>query len=168
MAFTNSNDYLTGRKPIPFPAGAEDITVRFPLAMTTGDLALPAQDHGPWLTSMWRTPWEKARKAAGLDSLMAMELRNRLELSLGVRLNVTLIWRYGTAAALGAELAAEPGAALLGLVQPQAQAVEETAQNSARWVSGITLLALALAVVARKLGVAQIVVKVTAAGVEEE
>ncbi len=40
MAFTNSNDYITGRKPVPTPAGAEVLAVRFTLAVATGDLAL--------------------------------------------------------------------------------------------------------------------------------
>jgi hypothetical protein len=40
MAFTNSNDYITGRKPVLFPAGCEVVSVRFDLAVTTGDLAL--------------------------------------------------------------------------------------------------------------------------------
>lgn len=40
MAFTNSNDFITGRKPVPFPAGIEVIAQRFTLALTTGDLAL--------------------------------------------------------------------------------------------------------------------------------
>lgn len=40
MAFTNSNDFITGRKPVPFPAGAEVMAVRFPLAVVAGDLAL--------------------------------------------------------------------------------------------------------------------------------
>lgn len=40
MAFTNSNDFLTGRKPVPFPAGIEVIAQRFTLALTAGDLAV--------------------------------------------------------------------------------------------------------------------------------
>lgn len=40
MAFTVSNDYITGRKPAVFPAGAEDVTVNFELDLAVGDLAL--------------------------------------------------------------------------------------------------------------------------------
>lgn len=40
MAFTGSNDYITGRAPVPTPAGAELIATRFTLAMATADLAL--------------------------------------------------------------------------------------------------------------------------------
>ena len=40
MASTNTNDYLTGRKPALVPAGAELTTVFFELSMATGDLAL--------------------------------------------------------------------------------------------------------------------------------
>jgi hypothetical protein len=40
MAFTNSNAYITGSKPVPFPAGAEVLAVRFELELATGDLAL--------------------------------------------------------------------------------------------------------------------------------
>ena len=40
MSFTNSNDYITGRKPVTFPAGPEVCAARFTLAMTTGDAAL--------------------------------------------------------------------------------------------------------------------------------
>lgn len=38
MPFTNSNDYLDGRKPPVFPAGGEVVAVRFPIALATGDL----------------------------------------------------------------------------------------------------------------------------------
>lgn len=40
MAFTNSNDYTTGRKPAVYPGGAEVVAVRMTLAMATADLAL--------------------------------------------------------------------------------------------------------------------------------
>ncbi|HEY9208208.1 MAG TPA: hypothetical protein VIP31_04090 [Acidovorax sp.] len=40
MAFVNKNDYITGRKPVPSPAGAELLAVRFTLALGTADLAL--------------------------------------------------------------------------------------------------------------------------------
>jgi hypothetical protein len=36
--FTGSNDYITGRKPMPTPAGIENVSVRFTLAMATADL----------------------------------------------------------------------------------------------------------------------------------
>lgn len=40
MAFVNKNDYITGRKPVPTPAGAELLAVRFTLALGAADLAL--------------------------------------------------------------------------------------------------------------------------------
>ncbi len=40
MSFTNSNDYITGRKPVLQPAGAEVVAVRYTLAIPTGDAAL--------------------------------------------------------------------------------------------------------------------------------
>jgi acyl transferase domain-containing protein len=51
----------------------------------------------------------------GLDSLMALELRNRLEASLGIPLSATLIWSYPTLAALTDHLARQMGAE----VEPQ-------------------------------------------------
>ncbi|MFF9075812.1 SDR family NAD(P)-dependent oxidoreductase [Streptomyces sp. NPDC014872] len=43
-------------------------------------------------------------RSLGLDSLMSVELRNRLESSLGLRLSPTLLWKYGSLARLGAAL----------------------------------------------------------------
>lgn len=42
MAFaaTTTNDHLTGRTPVPFPAGLETISQRFKLPLATADLAL--------------------------------------------------------------------------------------------------------------------------------
>ncbi|MFJ9818066.1 SDR family NAD(P)-dependent oxidoreductase [Streptomyces sp. NPDC101151] len=55
---------------------------------------------------------EAAFKSLGLDSLMSLELRNRLESAFGLRLSPTLLWAYGSskalAAALGEQLSAPP------------------------------------------------------------
>ena len=53
----------------------------------------------------------KALGAMGLNSLMAMELRNRLEAALGRPLSATLAWNYPTVAALVDHLAGAGGAA---------------------------------------------------------
>lgn len=49
MAFTKSNDYLTGRKPMPYPAGGEVLSVRATIALATGDLALNTTGAVMWL-----------------------------------------------------------------------------------------------------------------------
>ena len=43
-------------------------------------------------------------KSLGLDSLMSLELRNKLESSLGIRLSPTLLWKHGSLVRLGAAL----------------------------------------------------------------
>jgi acyl carrier protein len=48
--------------------------------------------------------------AMGLDSLMALELRNRLESALGRTLSATLAWNYPTVDALVDYLADQPAA----------------------------------------------------------
>lgn len=40
MSFTNKNDYITGRKPVPTPAELDVVAVRFALDLATADLAL--------------------------------------------------------------------------------------------------------------------------------
>lgn len=60
-----------------------------------------------------RVPLDKPLKNLGLDSLMTLELRNRLEVSLGVSLSATLLWNYPTVAALTPFLAEKMGIPLL-------------------------------------------------------
>ena len=50
-------------------------------------------------------------KALGLDSLMSLELRNRLEAAFGTRLSPTLLWAYGNPRALAEALCAQLPAA---------------------------------------------------------
>ncbi|MGA5704465.1 SDR family NAD(P)-dependent oxidoreductase [Peterkaempfera bronchialis] len=51
-----------------------------------------------------RVERETPFKALGLDSLMSLELRNRLESAFGIRLSPTLLWAYGNARALSGAL----------------------------------------------------------------
>lgn len=45
MPFTNSNDHLTGRRPVPFPSGSEVLAVRFKVSLAAGDLTLNNVGH---------------------------------------------------------------------------------------------------------------------------
>jgi myxalamid-type polyketide synthase MxaE and MxaD len=94
-----------------------------------------------------RVPLNKPLKNLGLDSLMTLELRNRLELSLGVTLSATLIWNYPTVAALvpflaekmGIPLAAaEAPAETLPEAQPEMAAVEALAANQANGLDDLS------------------------------
>jgi len=40
MAFKNTNDYLSGRKPTVYPSGSEVVAVRYPLALVAADMDL--------------------------------------------------------------------------------------------------------------------------------
>jgi acyl carrier protein len=54
--------------------------------------------------SVERVPEDKALRSLGLDSLMALELRNRMERHLRLTLSATLVWNYPTISALAAHL----------------------------------------------------------------
>jgi phthiocerol/phenolphthiocerol synthesis type-I polyketide synthase C len=53
--------------------------------------------------------YDQPTESLGLDSLMALELRNRLETILGVTLPVALVWTYPTISALAAALCERMG-----------------------------------------------------------
>jgi phthiocerol/phenolphthiocerol synthesis type-I polyketide synthase C len=48
-------------------------------------------------------------ESLGLDSLMGLELRNRLETTLGITLPVALVWAYPTISALAGALCERMG-----------------------------------------------------------
>jgi len=54
-----------------------------------------------------RVALQQPIREQGLDSLMTLELRNRLEADLGIRLSATVLWNYPTVAALARHLAGE-------------------------------------------------------------
>ncbi len=55
---------------------------------------------------------DKPFRTLGLDSLMGLELRNRLEATTGLTLSATMVWNYPTIAALAVELATRLGVPL--------------------------------------------------------
>ncbi len=59
-----------------------------------------------------RVALDRPLQALGMDSLMALELRNRLERGLGVTLSATLVFNYPTVAAMVPHAAARMGLAL--------------------------------------------------------
>ncbi len=84
------------------------------------------------LAAVLRIPVEKIDPARpfgtlGLESLLAMELRNRLERAAGMRLPTTAIWNHPTVRALAAYMAGRLGVALDGAPAPAASSSGETA-----------------------------------------
>ena len=61
-----------------------------------------------------RVPLDRPLKSLGMDSLMALELRNRLERRTGLSLSPTLVWNHPTVVAVGEHLATRLGLALAG------------------------------------------------------
>ncbi|MGH3847233.1 MAG: beta-ketoacyl reductase, partial [Pseudonocardiaceae bacterium] len=68
---------------------------------------------------------DRPMESLGLDSLMALELRNRLETALGINLPVALVWAYPTIAALADaicdRMGYEAAAGTPGTAEPDAE-----------------------------------------------
>lgn len=79
---------------------------------------------------------DKPLKTLGLDSLMSIELRNRLEDALGVSLSASLIWNYPTVNALAPFLAEKMGIPLDGQGQ-EPSAKEAEAKPSSNELEGL-------------------------------
>jgi len=62
-------------------------------------------------TSPHRLAGDRPFQALGLDSLMGLELRNRLERALGLKLSASAVWNYPTPDRLCSWLAAQLGGA---------------------------------------------------------
>jgi len=72
----------------------------------------------------------KPFRTMGLDSLMGLELRNRLEGQAGIAIPATLIWNYPTVTGLAAQLAVRLGVALDA--EPSVPMAQETAEVAAQ------------------------------------
>lgn len=78
--------------------------------MTARDAGEALQDHVVRLVAAVmhsvpeRIPLQKPLRTLGLDSLMGLEVRNKLEISLKLRLPASVIWNYPTVEKLAAHL----------------------------------------------------------------
>jgi len=70
-----------------------------------------------------RVPTDRPLRALGLDSLMALELRSRLERRTGLALSPTLAWNHPTVQLLGGHLAERLGLSLEAPAAPEAAAI---------------------------------------------
>lgn len=68
---------------------------------------------------------DRPMESLGLDSLMALELRNRLEASLGTTLPVALVWAYLTIHDLAGAMCERLGYATVAADEPAAEAETE-------------------------------------------
>jgi len=74
---------------------------------------------------------DQAMESLGLDSLMALELRNRLEAGLGIKLPAALIWAYPTISALAGALCERMGYDTASAVAAPASGLGARAQQRA-------------------------------------
>lgn len=99
------------RKPVGSPAAAEGLVLRDQLtsAPAAARLALLESLLADVLARVLRTSGSRIDRrlpfsAMGVDSLMSLEFRNRLEAGLGERLSATLLFTYPNLSALAAHL----------------------------------------------------------------
>jgi acyl carrier protein len=95
------------------PAGDRELRGRLAAAPPTERAALMLGMLRAQVAQVLRIPEDRLEIDAplgslGMDSLMGLELRNRIEAALGVRVSATLLWTYPTVAALSEHLAPTP------------------------------------------------------------
>jgi myxalamid-type polyketide synthase MxaE and MxaD len=77
-------------------------------------------------------------RALGLDSLMGLELRKRLEASLELPLSATLVWNHPTVAAMAAHLAARLGVSLDATSSPAEERMPTATAQDPTQVSSLS------------------------------
>jgi len=98
------------------PAGDQALLARLAAAATPAErVALVQEAVGAQVCRVLRIPESQLDPAAplsslGMDSLMSLEIRNRIEATLGITVPATLLWTYPTVAALAAHLGADADA----------------------------------------------------------
>jgi epothilone polyketide synthase D len=95
------------------PAGDRDLLERLAAVEPDGRAALLEEVLRIQVSQVLRLPEDKLDvdvplSSLGMDSLMSLELRNRIEAVLGIAAPATLLWTYPTVAGLCAHLAGEP------------------------------------------------------------
>jgi myxalamid-type polyketide synthase MxaF len=89
--------------------------------------------------TLQRDPVNLSRRATfqgmGMGSIMAVELRNRLESTLGIRLSVALLFTYSTVAALAEFIADE-----LAVTQPSARQPDSESEDEPSLMADLDLL----------------------------
>ena len=88
--------------------------------------------------------FDKPFKSFGVDSLMGVELRQRLEKSLGLRLSSSVVWNYPTIAELGEHLAQRLDIGKRSAARPPAEIEWHDAEIEAIEEDGAELDALAM------------------------
>ena len=92
------------------PGGDKELLVRLAAASSDERVTILEGFLRQQVSSVLRLSLDRLDSAApltslGMDSLMGLEIRNRIEAGLGIRLQATLLWTYGTVLALSRYLA---------------------------------------------------------------
>ncbi|GBG36378.1 Phthiocerol/phenolphthiocerol synthesis polyketide synthase type I PpsC [Mycobacterium montefiorense] len=80
---------------------------------------------------------DRPMESLGLDSLMALELRNRLEASLGTMLPAALVWAYPTITDLAGALCERLGYEAIGEAEPAPEAESELSDEEMELLSDL-------------------------------
>jgi acyl carrier protein len=98
------------------PSGNRDLLARLAAAEPGARAALLLEVLRGLASEVLRLPEGKLEVEApltslGMDSLMGLELRNRIEAALGITVSATLLWTYPTVTALSVYVAGQTGVA---------------------------------------------------------